>query len=1053
CGVQVITGGDTLPIFTYKSYLTLINAGGYSIPNPPSGETAFINFTINNTGQALNASNNTIISYYNDVNSNGIYNVGDVLITQHTINVAIPANGTYPYSYTLNIPSGAACHYIAVIDTAMNHCSCTSSQLVLNLPLRNIAMDATMCHGQNASLGYNSITGYTYSWSPATNLNSASSSNPLISGINNGASPLTTTYVLTVNRNTCITTDTSKVIVNPVPTLTVTALNNTICAGGSTNIAISGANSYTWFPVTSLNSNTLASVIASPTANINYTVTGVNIYGCSTSSIASVVVNPLPLVSTVSNSMCAGQSATINANGAVNYTWSPSATLSSSVSPTVTASPVSTTVYSVTGTDANGCSNTATASVIVNPLPNLSTSDATICMGGSTSLSVTGANSYTWSPPTALNSSTATTVISNPTANITYSITGSDAMGCISTTLSTVIVNPVPNLSTTSSTICSGDSGTLTANGALSYSWIPAGALNTNTLATVIANPTANTTYTVIGSNAFGCSSSSVATVLVNSLPPLTASSDTICEGQSTTLVASGASNYTWSPSSSLNSSSNSTVTATPPASVVYTVTGAATNGCTVAATSTLIVNLLPSLSLASNTLCFGLTAPLTASGAATYTWLPSGSLSSGGNSLVIANPTVTTIYTVTGMSAQGCVKTLTTSVLVNNLPVLSTADATMCAGSPVNLSVSGANTYTWVPVTGLGTATGSIVSANPTTTTTYSVTGQDLNGCTSSSVSQVVVNPLPPVSVTAPSVICAGQSANLLANGAVSYTWSNSVNTPSQTVSPLLPTTYTVTGEDVNGCKKTVIQFLNVLIQPTLSISGTPTVCTGKQIYLTAMGGSGYTWDNGDTTAVISVNPFGNTNYTVSSGIVPCNSSTVFAVTVYTPAAINSYAQPPTMIYGLSSTLFGNGLSGSSYNWSGPGINCVNCSENVVSPEVSSVYTVTITDNNGCVLTNTVLVDVELICGDVFLPSGFSPNNDGFNDTWCVFGNCVKTFNLQVFNRWGEKIFESEEKDHCWDGTYSGVIQNDAVFMYQFSATLVNGQKVIKKGNVTLVR
>jgi gliding motility-associated-like protein len=113
----------------------------------------------------------------------------------------------------------------------------------------------------------------------------------------------------------------------------------------------------------------------------------------------------------------------------------------------------------------------------------------------------------------------------------------------------------------------------------------------------------------------------------------------------------------------------------------------------------------------------------------------------------------------------------------------------------------------------------------------------------------------------------------------------------------------------------------------------------------------------------------------------------------------------------------------------------------------------VNITDNNGCVITNTVEVDVQLICGDVFLPSGFSPNGDGFNDTWCVYGNCVKTFNLQVFNRWGEKVFESGSKESCWDGVYNGVLQNDAVFIYQLSATLVNGEVVVKKGNVTLVR
>jgi gliding motility-associated-like protein len=97
--------------------------------------------------------------------------------------------------------------------------------------------------------------------------------------------------------------------------------------------------------------------------------------------------------------------------------------------------------------------------------------------------------------------------------------------------------------------------------------------------------------------------------------------------------------------------------------------------------------------------------------------------------------------------------------------------------------------------------------------------------------------------------------------------------------------------------------------------------------------------------------------------------------------------------------------------------------------------------------------VQVEKICGDAFVPSAFSPNGDGFNDFWCAYGNCIATMNLQLYNRWGEKVFESNDKNTCWDGTYNGVMQNDAVFIYQLTAKFVNGEKIVKKGNVTLKR
>ena len=1057
CGVQVITGGDTLPIFTYKSYLTLSNASGYSIPNPPSGETAFVTFTINNTGQTLNASNNTIISYYNDVNSNGIYNSGDILITQHTLNVAIPASGTYAYSYTLNIPSGAACHYIAVIDTALNHCSCTSSQLVLNLPLKNIATHSiVLCHGQTATLGYGAITGYTYSWTPVSNLNSGSNSSPTVTGVNTGTAPSVIIYTLSVNRNNCIANDTAKVTVNPNPNLTLSAISNTICVGSSTNIIASGATTYTWNVPTGLSNSTSSNVIASPTVSTNYTVTGTNVYGCSSSSITAVMVNSLPNITSTSNSLCAGLSATIGASGATNYTWTPAATLSSSITANVTANPITTTFYTVTGVDANGCSKISTSTVIVNALPNLSTTSGTICIGSSTNISVSGANTYSWNPALTLSSNTASNVVANPTVNTTYTVVGTDAIGCQSNSVATVIVNPNPNLtlSAISNTICVGSSTNIIASGATTYTWnVPTG-LSNSTTSNVIASPTVSTNYTVTGTNIFGCSSSSVTVVMVNPLPNVTSTSNSLCAGVSATIGASGATNYTWTPAATLSSSVTANVTANPIATTLYTVTGTDANGCVNTSTSTVIVYQLPALTVTSNTLCFGLSGTLNASGANTYTWFPSNTLNNSNSATVIANPTISTTYSLTGASPEGCLNTQTTSVLVNPLPNLTTTSATICVNDFANINVTGANTYSWNPSTALNSTTLSNITANPTSNITYTVVGIDVNGCISSSVATVSVNPLPIVSITSPSVICAGQTATLVSNGAVTYTWSNGTNTSSQNLNPTVTTTYSVIGTDVNGCKNSSLQVLNVLIQPTLSIIGTPTVCLGNAITLTANGATNYLWSTSETANVITVNPASNLTYTVSAGIVPCNSSTVFAVVVYTPAVINSYAQPSSIIYGSSSTIFANGVAGNVYNWAtSSDISCTGCSDNVVNPETTTTYTVTITDNNGCKITNTVLVDVELICGDVFVPSGFSPNGDGFNDTWCVYGNCVKTFNLQVFNRWGEKIFESEEKSNCWDGTYAGVKQNDAVFIYQFSATLVNGQKVVKKGNVTLVK
>src|SRR5574337_419493 len=105
-------------------------------------------------------------------------------------------------------------------------------------------------------------------------------------------------------------------------------------------------------------------------------------------------------------------------------------------------------------------------------------------------------------------------------------------------------------------------------------------------------------------------------------------------------------------------------------------------------------------------------------------------------------------------------------------------------------------------------------------------------------------------------------------------------------------------------------------------------------------------------------------------------------------------------------------------------------------------MYCVTVTDNNGCADSTCMTVTVNTDCGDVFVPSAFSPNNDGVNDQLCVFGiQCISTFDLVVYDRWGEKVFESTDPSKCWDGTYKGQAMNPGTFVYYLQATLTNGK------------
>ncbi len=971
CGVNVITGGDTLPIFTYKSYLALANAGGYSIPNPPSGETAYITLTINNTGEALSPSNNTVISYYNDVNANGMYNAGDVLITQNTINVAIPNNGSYAYTYTLNIPSGAACHIIAVLDTALNRCSCTSSQLPITLPLRNISRDTTLCAGQQAALGKNAITGYAYNWAPATNLSSSINSNPTVTGVNNTTAPITTTYIVTVNRNTCIATDTSVVKVNPLPVLTVTG--NTLCVGLSAPLTAGGANTYTWAPAATLSSANSSSVSAAPNITTSYSVTGTDGNGCMKTMTTSVLVNPLPNVTATSNTLCIGLTAPLTAGGANTYTWTPAATLSSANGSGVLAGPTITTSYSVTGTDGNGCMKTMTTSVLVNPLPNVTATSNMICIGLTAPLIAGGANTYTWSPAATLSSANGASVSANPTITTIYSVTGTDANTCVKTATGSVLVNPLPNVAATGNTLCIGLTAPLVAGGATTYMWNPAGTLNSATGSTVVANPTVTTTYTVTGTDMNGCIQTGTASVLVNPLPNVTVSGNTLCIGATASLTAGGAGTYTWSPAVTLSSATGSDVTVSPTITTGYTVTGRDLNGCVNIAVTAATVIPLPIITISPNfSICSTASGTLTTVGASSYTWSPAGTLNNGNGSTVIATPNATQSYTVIGTAATTCTNTAIVTIAVVITPTLTanTSSAIICPAGTASLTVNGATTYTWSPAATLSAGSGTQVVASPFNTTTYSVTGAN-STCTHSVQVVVTVTVNPTISVSS-ATMCSSVPSTLMAMGGATYTWSpssylNTAGGPVVTANPPASMGYIVTGASSLGCISTAAAFVTVIPTPTMAITANSlTICSGSVSILNASGSTSYTWSpatvSNVNTPVTTASPLGITVYTItgSNGTSPnlCISQQTIEITVR--AKITPTVSPDEVIcFGKSTTIYA--LGGNTYNWSpAASVSKPNSAVTDIKPLANTVYTVTVSNYSLCPVTATLQVTVN---------------------------------------------------------------------------------------------
>jgi gliding motility-associated-like protein len=364
----------------------------------------------------------------------------------------------------------------------------------------------------------------------------------------------------------------------------------------------------------------------------------------------NVVMPQTPTLSINQASICAGQqTATLTASGAANYTWTPSTGLNTGSSGTVAANPTVTTTYTVVGANGN-CRDTITTQVVVNPLPVMTVNSATICSGASTTLTASGASTYSWSPALSLNTSSGATVTATPLTSTLYAITGTVG-SCTAVVNSTVTVTPSPSLSVNSASICRGSEAVLSVSGATTYSWFPSSALSATTGSMVSSSSPVSITYTVIGMSG-NCSDTTESTVTVNPMPALAVNSATVCYGFSTTLFASGASVYSWSPSTSLNTASGASVIATPTVSTQYMITG--TLGmCTSTIQTEVHVNPLPDVSInASNAIIHtpGESVSLTANGGNTYLW-------SNGLTvpLISVAPSQTENYCVTAISVEGC--------------------------------------------------------------------------------------------------------------------------------------------------------------------------------------------------------------------------------------------------------------------------------------------------------------------------------------------------------------------------------------------------------------
>lgn len=509
---------------------------------------------------------------------------------------------------------------------------------------------------------------------------------------------------------------------SPVNTSSVQA----ICRNELTTLSATGTGNLTWYSA-AIGGSFLGNGNTYATPNLTTTTTFyVQDSTCARSirTAVTVTVNALPTISIAgSNTVCSASNYTMTASGASTYTWNTGATTAS-----ITGNQGTTTTFSVVGTSTAGCVNFATKTLTVYATPAIAVAGNTLlCRGMGTTLTLSGANTYTWN----MFNTTPTLSISSLTTTTTYTYAGKNTTGgCTQTGAVTVSVMPNPTVSIfPPSALCAGSTFTLNASGAATYTWMPGNIVG----AIALVTPTASITYSVIGTAATTCTGSASAFLTVNNNPNINivTSTSVVCAGTSVVLNGSGGSTngYTWS-------------------------TGATTFSTTV-------------------------------------------------------NPSVTTTYTLIGTGPNSCTNSAVKTITVNPKPVIGVAgNDVICTGSPANLILSGADTYTWN-----GTANPGSVTVSPAVTTTYSASGTyTATGCSQNSLVTVTVNPLPSLNIsTTNTLLCAGETATLSVSGAATYTWSDSSNGTEIVVTPVSTSNYSVIGVDGNGCSNNAVFAQNV--------------------------------------------------------------------------------------------------------------------------------------------------------------------------------------------------------------------------------------------------
>lgn len=916
-------------------------------------------------------------------------------------------------------------------------------------------------------------------WSPTTNMTGSNTLTPQV------CPTATTTYTLTASDTAGCVTVTDQVTVTVQPSccnllFTGTHVDPTCGASdGSIDITVTqgtGPYTYAWSdgPATTANRTNL------PAGIYTVSITDNGQPNCVKDTTITLTSPNSPVIDSIvpTDETCDGYndgSISVSASGGtgtLTYSWTPANT-------GATISNLPDGNYTVTVTDANGCIVTGNTTVAAGPpccvlaIATSSTNPTCGANDGSISVAVTtGSGNYTYA---WTGGASTTNTLSNIGAG-TYSVTVTDiTQGCdhdTTVTISSANAPTIDNITATNETCLGDEDGTATVTasggtGTLTYAW------NTTPVQTTASvSGLAPGAYTVTVTDGVGCEA--ISNIVVSAGPNCCNLAfdldiiDPTC-GQNNgsievTNITGATTMITFDWSNGLNTQiigglAAGTYTVTvidngqTNCQLDSTVTISDAGGATLVATAT-DETCAGAADGTANVLATGGVAPLT------YTW---SNAATGGAITGLAPGN----YTVSVEDANGCISTAQVTVNAGgqccSLTASATATPASCGAADGTITVT-VDSATGIAPFEYNLNGGAFGASNMFTVGggNYSVIARDANGCDTTLLVVVTeANNTIILTVSSSDPTCLGGTDGWVgvdvAGGTPPNITSWSTGASTDTVLNLGAGTYSLTVTDQTNCSAFAQVTLTDPAPTSVSLGPDVDLCFGESVNLDAGLAGSYIWSTGDTTQSIIADTSGTYGVTITNA-GGCNASDDIVVSVTPPFTVD--AGEDTTIIQYESVLELNatvtGSAGGSYLWTPSDyLACDDCATTILSPDSTTTYVLTYTDVLGCVASDSVTITV--LPGEYFaiVPNAFSPNADGANDILYVYYKGVRRLVFRIHNRWGEKVFETDDMTQGWDGTFKGVKAQDGVYVWDLYVEFYNVKLPIQrsKGSVLLLK